>query len=128
MKIYYFYILVFCNFQNCLQKVNRKKLWILIFMNLKHICVRSLDKAWLCDFGFVQWFQYRIESRVPPGDNLFPIKTIGHIRDRLLHVKEQMDRHKQLMDRYLPDEDTSATTDVKTKIMNMYVDMEQHNP
>jgi hypothetical protein len=39
-----------------------------------------------------------------------------------------MDRHKQLMDRYLPDEDTSATTDVKTKIMNMYVDMEQHNP
>lgn len=39
-----------------------------------------------------------------------------------------MDRHKQLMDRYLPDDDTSATTDVKTKIMNMYVDMEQHNP
>lgn len=30
------------------------------------------------------------------------------------------------MDRYLPNDDTE--TDVKTKIMNMYVDMEQHNP
>ncbi|CAC5378420.1 unnamed protein product [Mytilus coruscus] len=71
-------------------------------------------------------YEYRIESRVPPGDYFFPIKTIGHVRDKLLHVKEQMDRHKQLMDRYLPDEDSK--TDVKTKIMNMYVDMEQHNP
>ncbi|XP_052063257.1 uncharacterized protein LOC127702959 isoform X9 [Mytilus californianus] len=75
--------------------------------------------------NLMSW-KYRIESRVPPGDYFFPIKTIGHVRDKLLHVKEQMDRHKQLMDRYLPDEDSQ--TDVKTKIMNMYVDMEQHNP
>ncbi|XP_071172860.1 uncharacterized protein [Mytilus edulis] len=75
--------------------------------------------------NLMSW-KYRIESRVPPGDYFFPIKTIGHVREKLLHVKEQMDRHKQLMDRYLPNEDTD--TDVKTKIMNMYVDMEQHNP
>ncbi|XP_076112732.1 uncharacterized protein LOC143080650 isoform X17 [Mytilus galloprovincialis] len=75
--------------------------------------------------NLMSW-KYRIESRVPPGDYFFPIKTIGHVRDKLLHVKEQMDRHKQLMDRYLPNDDTD--TDVKTKIMNMYVDMEQHNP
>ena len=74
------------------------------------------------------WLQYRLDARVSPDDLLYQPKTYTTIHSQLRNVQDKMDRHRQLMDRYLNTEIKPHTEDVRTKIMSMYVDLEERNP
>ncbi|XP_033753827.1 uncharacterized protein LOC117337129 isoform X5 [Pecten maximus] len=73
-------------------------------------------------------WQYRIESRVDPEDIIQMPKTYAAVKEQMKQVQCKMDKHRQLMDRYLEPDLKPESEDVKSKIMNLYVDMEQRNP
>ncbi|XP_069113444.1 uncharacterized protein [Argopecten irradians] len=73
-------------------------------------------------------WQYRIESRVDPEDIIEMPKTYAAVKEQMKQVQCKMDKHRQLMDRYLEPDLKPESEDVKSKIMNLYVDMEQRNP
>ncbi|XP_021347113.1 uncharacterized protein LOC110446328 isoform X15 [Mizuhopecten yessoensis] len=77
--------------------------------------------------NILSW-QYRIDSRVDPEDVIQMPKTYEAVRKQMKDVQCRMDKHRQLMDRYLEPDLKPETEDVKSKIMNLYVDMEQRNP
>lgn len=72
--------------------------------------------------------QHRLESRVAPSDLLFTPKVYANVRSQLRDVQEKMDRHRQLMDRYLDAESLTPETDIKTKVLAMYSEMEERDP
>lgn len=73
-------------------------------------------------------FQYRIESRVDPEDIIEMPQTFAAVKAQMKNVQCKMDKHRQLMDRYLEPDLKPEAEDVQSKIMNLYVDMEQRNP
>ncbi|XP_060085750.1 uncharacterized protein LOC132565152 isoform X2 [Ylistrum balloti] len=73
-------------------------------------------------------WQYRIESRMDPEDYIEVPKTYAAVKERMKHIHCKMDKHRQLMDRYLEPDLKPESEDVKSKIMNLYVDLEQRNP
>lgn len=72
--------------------------------------------------------QHRLESRVAPSDLLLTPKVYANVRSKLRDVQEKMDRHRQLMDRYLDAESLAPDTDIKTKVLAMYSEMEERDP
>lgn len=72
--------------------------------------------------------QHRLESRIAPKDLLFTPKVYANVRSQLRDVQEKMDRHRQLMDRYLDADSISTDTDIKTKVLAMYSEMEERDP
>ncbi|XP_022286320.2 uncharacterized protein LOC111099194 isoform X6 [Crassostrea virginica] len=73
-------------------------------------------------------WKHRLESRVAPSDLLFTPKVYANVRSQLRDVQEKMDRHRQLMDRYLDAESLTPETDIKTKVLAMYSEMEERDP
>nr|XP_034299082.1 uncharacterized protein LOC105341623 isoform X4 [Crassostrea gigas] len=73
-------------------------------------------------------WKHRLESRVAPSDLLFTPKVYANVRSKLRDVQEKMDRHRQLMDRYLDAESLAPDTDIKTKVLAMYSEMEERDP
>ncbi|XP_048752424.2 uncharacterized protein LOC125663985 isoform X4 [Ostrea edulis] len=73
-------------------------------------------------------WKHRLESRIAPKDLLFTPKVYANVRSQLRDVQEKMDRHRQLMDRYLDADSISTDTDIKTKVLAMYSEMEERDP
>ncbi|KAK3085341.1 hypothetical protein FSP39_001795 [Pinctada imbricata] len=94
----------------------------------------SQAKAHWDEFGDVtkpknllSW-KYRLDARMKPDDLLYQPTTYNTLHSRLRNVHDKMDRHRQLMDRYLDVKIRPHTEDVQTRVMSMYVEMERRNP
>lgn len=55
-------------------------------------------------------YQNRLVSMVNPDDLIIVPQSLGSVKSRLREVHEKLDRHRQLMDRYLVS-DTGLTSD-----------------
>ncbi|XP_061162957.1 uncharacterized protein LOC133172146 isoform X2 [Saccostrea echinata] len=73
-------------------------------------------------------WKHRLESRIAPKDLLFTPRVYANVRSQLRDVQEKMDRHRQLMDRYLEADSITTDRDVKTKVLAMYSEMEERDP
>ncbi|XP_050398957.1 uncharacterized protein LOC126816438 isoform X2 [Patella vulgata] len=70
--------------------------------------VRDMDGNFTKPRNILSW-QYRLDSRVPPEEVLYRPTTFNRMRERLHEAQDKMDRHRQLLDRYIPDEGTTES-------------------
>jgi len=71
--------------------------------------IRDEDGQFTKPKNLLSW-KYRLEARTTPGDYFQTPRTFANMRDQIRHVRDKMDRHRQLMDRYL---DTDAIGDAQ---------------
>ncbi|XP_025114831.1 uncharacterized protein LOC112576527 isoform X3 [Pomacea canaliculata] len=74
--------------------------------------------------NILSW-QYRVESRIPPNDLLYQPSSFIRIREQVRNAQERMDRHRQLLDRYLPD--SEDTGDIAAKVLRKTSELEKRN-
>ena len=71
--------------------------------------------------------QYRLDAKMAPSDLLYQPSCFIRIREQLRDAQERMDRHRQMLDRYLP-EGGADTGDVVSSIRRKMADMERRDP
>ena len=71
--------------------------------------------------------QYRLDAKMAPSDLLYQPSSFIRIREQLRDAQERMDRHRQMLDRYLP-ESGADTGDVVSSIRRKMADMERRDP
>ena len=62
-----------------------------------------------------------------PSDLLYQPSSFVRIREQVRDAQEKMDRHRQMLDRYLP-EGGADTGSVATAIRRKMADMEKRDP
>ncbi|KAL5021777.1 hypothetical protein ScPMuIL_000932 [Solemya velum] len=77
----------------------------------------------------VMSWKYRLEARARPSDLLFHSEhAYESMKDRVLDVQGKLDRHRQLLDRYLTPNLGPETEDVPSQVMNKYTELEARDP
>ncbi|XP_070198729.1 uncharacterized protein [Littorina saxatilis] len=76
--------------------------------------------------NLLSW-QYRLDSMINPKDVLYEPASFGRIRSQVRNAQERMDRHRQMIDRYLPEEGEDSTS-AKDRVLRKMADMEKHDP
>jgi hypothetical protein len=61
-----------------------------------------------------------------PSDLLYQPSSFIRIREQVRDAQERMDRHRQLLDRYLPEGDDMG--DPASRILRKMADMERRDP
>ena len=68
-------------------------------------------------------FQYRLESRLEPEDLIHKPSTYGKMRDQVRGVQDKLDRHRQLLDRYLETDSAAAAAVTATHEADPFIYM-----
>ncbi|XP_076449656.1 uncharacterized protein LOC143286029 isoform X3 [Babylonia areolata] len=77
--------------------------------------------------NLLSW-QYRLDAIMRPSDLLYqPTSSFGRIRRQVRAAQEGMDRHRQLLDRYLPEEGAEST-DAAARVLRKMAEMERRDP
>ncbi|ESO82782.1 hypothetical protein LOTGIDRAFT_229805 [Lottia gigantea] len=74
--------------------------------------------------NILSW-QYRLDSRIPPEEVLYRPTTFNRMRERLHEAQDKMDRHRQLLDRYIPEEGTSES--IESRVNRKLNELEQRD-
>ena len=61
-----------------------------------------------------------------PKDVIYEPASFGRIRASVADARDKMDKHRQLLDRYLPEE--GDTYDAKARVLRKAAEMERRNP
>ena len=62
-----------------------------------------------------------------PGDLLYQPSSFSRIREQVRDAQDRMDRHRQMLDRYLPEEGAEAS-DPAAGILRKMAEMERRDP
>ncbi|KAK7492193.1 hypothetical protein BaRGS_00016490 [Batillaria attramentaria] len=74
--------------------------------------------------NIMSW-QYRLDSMMSPNDLLYQPSSFIRIREQVRDAQDRMDRHRQLIDRYLPEGEGG---DVAANVLRKMHEMEKRNP
>ncbi|KAL8616389.1 hypothetical protein ACOMHN_032243 [Nucella lapillus] len=76
--------------------------------------------------NLLSW-QYRLESIMKPKDLLYQPSSFGRIRRQVQAAQEGMDRHRQMLDRYLPEEGADSS-DAAARVLRKMAELERRDP
>ncbi|XP_048253598.1 uncharacterized protein LOC124137947 isoform X7 [Haliotis rufescens] len=75
--------------------------------------------------NLLSW-QYRLESRMDPADLIYKPGSFSRMREQVRDAHDKMDRHRQLLDRYLTD--SGPTRDIQGSVQRKMEELERRDP